>query len=246
MSVDQYDEIGVAYEGFKSLPMIKYSELPSFMGMLDDVVGRSVLDLACGTGFYTRRIKALGAADVVGVDISSAMIDAARAIEERDPAGVRYETADVAELALGESPFDLVVAAYLLNYADSGTAMKRMCEGIRGTLASGGEFRTLTQNPEYSFTGPSTRKYGFLHEYQEPTAVGPRARITALLDPPVTITAHFPRREVYEDALRATGFTDLAWEPIHVAANGIDAMGDSYWDDWRANPTLVLLRCRAA
>ncbi|MFI9050985.1 class I SAM-dependent methyltransferase [Streptomyces sp. NPDC053427] len=245
MSVDQYDEIGVAYEGFKSLPMIKYSELPSFMGMLDDVVGRSVLDLACGTGFYTRRIKELGAADVVGVDISPAMIDAARAIEERSPAGVRYETADVAELTLEDAPFDVAAAAYLLNYADSETAMKRMCEGVRGALAPGGEFLTLTQNPDYRFDGPSTRKYGFLHEYQEPTAVGPRARITALLDPTVTITAHFPRRDVYESALKATGFTDVTWEPVHIAADGINAMGDSFWDDWRANPTLILLRCRA-
>ncbi|POX42513.1 class I SAM-dependent methyltransferase [Streptomyces sp. Ru73] len=246
MSVDQYDEIGVAYEGFKSLPMIRYSELPSFLGMLDDVIGRSVLDLACGTGFYTRRIKALGAADVLGVDISPAMIDAARAIERERPAGVRYAVADVAAMTLPDAPFDLVTAAYLLNYAESGTAMKRMCEGVRGALAPGGEFLTLTQNPDYRFDGPSTRKYGFLHEFEEQAEAGPRASITALLDPPVTITAHFPRRDVYESALTAAGFTDISWEPVHIAPEGIAAFGDAYWDDWRANPTLELLRCRAA
>ncbi|WP_437751213.1 class I SAM-dependent methyltransferase [Sorangium sp. So ce1389] len=31
-----------------------------------------MLDLACGTGFYSRLVKSLGAAEVVGVDVSDA------------------------------------------------------------------------------------------------------------------------------------------------------------------------------
>ncbi|MFJ4184325.1 class I SAM-dependent methyltransferase [Kitasatospora sp. NPDC089509] len=246
MSADQYDEIGAAYEGFKSLPMIRYSEVPSFLGMLDGVGGRSVLDLACGTGYYTRRIKALGAGRVTGVDISPAMIQAARLLEEKRPFGVDYEVGDVAELALPGDPFELATAAYLLNYAESPTAMKRMCVGIRRALVTGGEFLTLTQNPGYRFDGPGTRAYGFLHEYDGEAESGPRVRITALLDPPITINAHMPRRTVYEDALRAAGFTDLTWEPVQVSDEGVRAHGEAYWQDWRANPTLALLRCRAA
>ncbi|MEV7504700.1 class I SAM-dependent methyltransferase [Streptomyces sp. NPDC093018] len=245
MSVDQYDEIGVAYEGFKSLPMIRYSELPSFLGMLDHVIGRSVLDLACGTGYYTRRIKALGAGRVVGADISAAMIDAARQYEAARPCGVRYAVADAAEPLVDEPPFDIVTAAYLLNYADTAAAMKRMCVGVRRNLVAGGEFLTLTQNPDYRFDGPGTRKYGFLHEHDGEADAGPRARITALLEPAITINAHFPRRAVYEEALRAAGFTDIGWEPVHVSAEGVLAFGEQYWADWRANPTLALLRCRA-
>jgi ubiquinone/menaquinone biosynthesis C-methylase UbiE len=40
-----------------------------------------VLDLACGEGFYTRRIKQRDAARVVGVDVSQPMIELARAEE---------------------------------------------------------------------------------------------------------------------------------------------------------------------
>src|SRR5690349_13248586 len=57
VDVQQYDRIGEAFEGFKSLPLIRYGEVPSFLAMVGDVSGRSVLDLACGTGFYSREFK---------------------------------------------------------------------------------------------------------------------------------------------------------------------------------------------
>ena len=46
MSVQQYDAIGEAFEGFKALPMIRFGEVPSFLGLVGDVRGKSVLDLA--------------------------------------------------------------------------------------------------------------------------------------------------------------------------------------------------------
>ena len=52
MSVQQYDKIGEAFEGFKSLPLTQYAEVPGFLAMVGDVRGKSVLDLASGTGFY--------------------------------------------------------------------------------------------------------------------------------------------------------------------------------------------------
>lgn len=52
MTVQQYDEIGEAFEGFESLPLMRYGEVPSFLNAVGDVSGKSVLDLACGTGFY--------------------------------------------------------------------------------------------------------------------------------------------------------------------------------------------------
>ena len=199
MSVDQYDEIGVAYEGFKSLPMIKYSELPSFMGMLgDDVAGRSVLDLACGTGLYTRRIKALGAADVVGVDISPAMIDAA----EQSRNATRQESATrpptPPNYALEDAPFDRSRPAYLLNYADS---EDRHEAHVR---RSPWRPRTPAANPRphpepraTASTSPSTGNTASAR-ISGTDRCGPRARITALLDPRRHHRRPLPRRDVYE------------------------------------------------
>ena len=48
------------------------------MELIGDVAGKSVVDLACGEGFYTRRIRQAGAKRVLGVDLSEGMIELAR------------------------------------------------------------------------------------------------------------------------------------------------------------------------
>ncbi|MFC9391922.1 class I SAM-dependent methyltransferase [Streptomyces sp. NPDC057027] len=246
MSVQLYDEIGEAFEGFKSLPLTKYGEVPSFLAMVGDVRGRSVLDLASGTGFYSRELKRRGASEVLGIDISGEMVAAARVFEEGEPLGVRYEVGDVAELRELDEPFDLALGVQLLNYAPDVAAMERMCRNVHRSLRPGGEFFVLAQKPDYRFDGPSLEKYGFLCEATgEEIETGPRVRITALLDPPISFVGACPRREVYEGSLRAAGFSELTWVPLDVSEAGVREYGADFWADCLANPPFELLRCRA-
>jgi SAM-dependent methyltransferase len=247
MSVQQYDGIGEAFEGFKALPLTRYGEVPSFLGMVGDVRGRSILDLACGTGFYSREFRRRGASDVLGVDISGEMIAAARAIEQRDPLGVRYEVGDVAELRTLDRRFDIAVAVQCLNYAEDIATMERMCANVHRSLVPGGSFFLFMQNPDYRFDCPSLETYGFRCEPTgEESETGPRVQVTALLDPhPITIVATAPRREVYEQSLRASGFSDLEWVPLQVSEAGVDEFGEEFWADLLAFPPLEMLRCRA-
>ncbi|MFD5101954.1 class I SAM-dependent methyltransferase [Streptomyces albidochromogenes] len=247
MSVQQYDEIGEAFEGFKSLPLMRYGEVPSLLGMVGDVSGKSVLDVACGTGFYSREFKRRGATDVLGVDISVGMIEAAREFEERDRLGVRYEVGDVAELRPLDRRFDIALAVQCLNYAEDIAGTERMCRNIHRSLVPGGEFFVLAQNPDYRFDCRALEKYGFRCE---PTGAqsetGPQVRVTALLDPePISIVTTAPRREVYEECLRATGFTEVEWVPLRVSEAGVREFGEDFWADLLANPPLEMLRCRS-
>jgi ubiquinone/menaquinone biosynthesis C-methylase UbiE len=144
--VTQYDAIADHYRRAKHSPLREYIEAYTFLELIGDVRGKAVLDLACGEGYYTRRLNRLGAGPVVGVDISSAMIDLAAAEERTRPLGIRYVCADVAEMpALGQ--FDLVVAAYLLHYARDADELLRMAHNIARHLAPGGRFVTLNENP---------------------------------------------------------------------------------------------------
>ncbi|MEU9132452.1 class I SAM-dependent methyltransferase [Kitasatospora sp. NPDC048540] len=222
MSGQLYDEIGESFEGFKTLPLARHAEVPGFLALVGDVRGRSILDLASGTGFYSREFKRRGASRVLGVDISTAMVDAARALEDRDPLGVDYEVGDVAELRSFERPFDLAVAVQLFNYAQDVATIERMCRNIHRSLAPGAEFFAFAQHPDFRFGGPSLAKYGFLCEpLGEETEIGPRVRITALLDPPISFVANPPSRRVYESSLRAAGFDELTWVPLEVSAGGV-------------------------
>ncbi|MEU5302659.1 class I SAM-dependent methyltransferase [Streptomyces noursei] len=246
MGVQQYDEIGEAFEGFKSLPLAHYAEVPGFLAMVGDVRGKSVLDLASGTGFYSREFKRRGATEVLGIDISGEMVAAARELEERDPLGVRYEVGDVSALRPLGRRFHVATAVQLLNYADDLAAMGRMCRNVHRNLAPGAEFFLLNQTPEYHFDGPSMSKYGFLSELTEEEAeTGPRVRITALLDPPISFVTTCPRREVYEECLQAAGFSELTRVPLEVSDAGVRKFGADFWADFLANPPLEMLRCRA-
>ncbi|MCX2184786.1 class I SAM-dependent methyltransferase [Streptomyces sp. SKN60] len=247
MSVrQQYDEIGEAFEGFKSLPLTRYGEVPSFLALVGDVRGKSVLDLASGTGFYSRELKRRGAAEVFGVDISTEMVAAARAFEDAEPLGVHYAVGDVAELGDLDRKFDIALGVQLLNYAPDVAAMERMCRSVRRNLTPGGEFFVLSQSPDFRFDGPSLAKYGFLCEPTgEEIETGPRVRITALLDPPISFVGAAPRREVYEQSLRAAGFGDLEWVPLEVSEAGRRAYDAEFWADLTGNPPLEMLRCRA-
>ncbi|MFF3597099.1 class I SAM-dependent methyltransferase [Kitasatospora indigofera] len=246
MSGQLYDEIGEAFEGFKTLPLARYGEVPGFLSLVGDVKGRSVLDLASGTGFYSREFKRRGASHVLGVDISSAMVEAAVALEESNPLGVHYEVGDVAELRSFEQPFDIAVAVQLFNYADDVATIERMCRVVHRSVAEGAEFFVFTQNPDLRFDGPSLAKYGFLCEsLGEETEIGPRVRITALLDPPISFVANPPSREVLEQSLRAAGFREITWVPLEISDAGVREHGKEFWADYAANPPLTMLRCRA-
>ena len=71
-----YDEIAQGYrEIVRDVTMpLHIAELYTFALMIGDVRGKTVLDLGCGEGFYSRRLLDLGAARVVGIDISPGMV----------------------------------------------------------------------------------------------------------------------------------------------------------------------------
>src|SRR5712691_9019652 len=111
-----YDPIAEQYKRAKLQPWRTYVESYTLMDLLGDLSGKSVVDVACGDGYYTRRLRAHGAARALGVDLSERMIELARAQEREHRLGIDYEVGDGRDLRLPAQP-DIVAAAYLLNYA---------------------------------------------------------------------------------------------------------------------------------
>lgn len=239
-----YDNIAEQYKASKTLPFRKHVEWFSYKNMLGNVAGKSILDLACGEGFYTRRIKENGAAHVVGVDLSHKMIELARNREDRDQLGIQYVVCDVMNLdKIGD--FDLVVASYLLNYAQTRKQLLKMCQTIADNLKAGGSFVGINNNPDQppeSF--PICKKYGFIKSISGPLAEG------------TIITYHFFRtgqafhienyylsRDTHAWAFKQVGFKDILWKKIEVSAEGIQQFGQSYWKDFLDYEPIVGIVC---
>ncbi|UCH33011.1 MAG: class I SAM-dependent methyltransferase [Armatimonadota bacterium] len=87
---------------------------PAFFEFVGDLAGRMVLDAGCGEGYNTRLLARQGAT-MTGADISTKMIELARAEEQREPLGIRYEAASISDLSLfADATFDAVVSTMAL------------------------------------------------------------------------------------------------------------------------------------
>jgi cyclopropane fatty-acyl-phospholipid synthase-like methyltransferase len=67
-----------AYQQTDEKPDKLYSHLPTVLEIAGDLRGQTVLDLGCGSGFYTRKYVKMGAGQVIGIDNSPEQLDIAR------------------------------------------------------------------------------------------------------------------------------------------------------------------------
>ncbi|HET7463982.1 MAG TPA: class I SAM-dependent methyltransferase, partial [Longimicrobium sp.] len=88
----------------------KHLLTPAILDQLGELRGCSVLDAGCGEGYLSRIIKAQGAARVTGVDISGALLDAAR---RRNTEQIDYEKGSITALRL-RSKFDRIICNMVL------------------------------------------------------------------------------------------------------------------------------------
>ena len=239
-----YDDIGAKYEEYAQTASLKQAERYTFLEVVGPLDGLSVLDVACGFGYYSRLLKSQGAARVVGVDVSPEMIRLAKEAERGDPAGVEYCVGDGKDLPdLGG--FDLVTAVWLLNYAETVDELCAMLRGVRQQLRDGDRFVTITFNPEFTLAGPNTTKYGLEFLTQERRGDRPIVEGRFCTNPPSeAVTVSQWSRQVYEWSFAGAGFGELRWEPYRVPPDLSDELGDGYWDDLRSNGPGVTIVAR--
>lgn len=96
----------------------------------------TLLDVGCGSGRYSIELAGRGASRVLGIDVSSEMIDLAR--EQASSAGVadrcEFIVSDFAELSSG-GRFDVVVATGYFDYLDDpSTHLRGMVERCSGRI----------------------------------------------------------------------------------------------------------------
>src|SRR5262249_29646464 len=104
-----YDPIAEQYKRAKQQGWRAHIEAFTMVRLIGDPTGKTVIDIACGEGFYTRMIRQRGAAKVTGVDRSEKMIGLARAGEVQQRLGIEYLIGDGRDLRLS-ADYDLAVA----------------------------------------------------------------------------------------------------------------------------------------
>jgi SAM-dependent methyltransferase len=125
---------GTYYLAFRDLPALirRYSH-----GAL------RALDFGCGTGRSTRFLRNLGL-EIIGVDISQAMLDQARAL---DPSGDYCVVRDNIVTEFAPSSFDVILAAFTFDNIPTDEAKAEALSGLSTLLAPNGSMFLLVSSP---------------------------------------------------------------------------------------------------
>lgn len=232
------EDVTRGYDNSRRLPFRKHVEEYSFFQIAGDISGLRVLDLACGEGFYTRKLKEANVAEILGVDTSSEMIHRAKDTERQNPLGCMYMIHDIATLPyLG--PFDMVVAMYLLNYAKTKEELFDLCRSAYRQLETGGRFigfndNVLNDPGQYE----TYHQYGFIKQSTPERREGDPIQYTFFnLDGTVfRYNNYYLHPDTYAAAFAEAGFQDFQWiDPVLDPSQ----QNNRYWDHFMSNPPVI-------
>jgi SAM-dependent methyltransferase len=170
--------------------------------------GMSVLELGCGTGYFTRELARSGA-DIVAVDVSAELLEIAQA--DCPAKNVRYEIQNASVLSYPGTVFDSVVGSSVLHHLE----VKRALGEIYRVLKPGGKIY-----------------------FTEPNMLNPQIAIQKNVpwvkrklgdSPDETAFFRWPLRRL----LKETGFRDVQIDPFDFLhpktpfplVNGLNAVG---------------------
>jgi ubiquinone/menaquinone biosynthesis C-methylase UbiE len=143
----ELDYPGTYYLAFRDLPML----------VRKHVGGTRALDFGCGAGRSSRFLRNLGF-QVIGVDVSQAMLEQARG---RDPRGDYRWIGEGGLAGLGAGSFDLVLAAFTFDNVPDPQKISALTE-LRRLLAPGGRLLVVVSSAAiylHQWTSFSTRDF---------------------------------------------------------------------------------------
>lgn len=239
----QYDKIGSKYGAVKKLvtSMVEEENIrDAVQPLLTSIAKPRVLDLACGTGYYSSRAADWGAEYVLGIDQSQAMVSAAKTqvVCEKDHPNyedkVKFKVGDALSQGKveGEEPFDVVMGCWLLNYASNLDEMSRMFRTISANLKEGGVFVGLTPAVEEDVDAMAERWPGIQARFPSdfpvrvryyerlPSGEGWKAEITNTTEEEeeITFRNYHLKQSVYEQGARLAGFKrKLEWRDLTIS-----------------------------
>lgn len=252
---EKYDEAqrdGRYEEGMARMALYhRHCQDPVIFRTLGDIRGKSLLDLACGDGFYTRRFRReCGADPVMGIDLSPGQVAEAEAIERREPLGIEYRVGDVRNLAV-ERRFEIVTAIHLLHYLESAAEMESVLRVIYELLTDAGRFVTMIANPEFDLEehdpADSKEKFAYYFSLAEPGNGGLFRFHPGGFEKPRELTIEFRRwkRGFIDDIAADVGFAP-EWHDPFISAAGLEEHGVDFFENYLANPQSKLLELSKA
>lgn len=163
------------FENFKSIrgSEVNFNDLietPILLGMLPDLRGKHVLDIGCGMGQHAKQYSDMGAASVLGIDISEKMLEYARV--HSHAGNITYRQMAMEDIRGLDQEFDLVTSSLVFDYIKDFDELMR---DVYGIMKGGAEFVFSMshpmstaydgQYPRYTCSESGERLYANINHY---------------------------------------------------------------------------------
>ncbi len=127
--------------------------LPNLLRLLDLKSGEKVLDLACGSGFFSREMARVGGVEIVGADISPELIKLAEKKSENIK-NIKYLVASAEKLAkLENNSFDKIICVLALQNIEN---IKLVFSEINRVVKKTGKILLVLNHPAFRIAGASS------------------------------------------------------------------------------------------
>lgn len=117
-------------------------EIPVIKSMFPSVKGKSVIDLGCGDGSMTKYILSRGAREVLGIDLSKNMIEAAE--KNNNSAKVSFKVMPLEGISRIKQKFDVAYSSLAFHYVED---FNKLAKDISKLLQPGGVLVFSQEHP---------------------------------------------------------------------------------------------------
>jgi len=149
ISMSSFDDISIAYDNTIDWESRLSREMPFILSLIENTKKPRVLDIACGSGRHSIALASHGA-EVIGIDASKTMIEAAKKHAENEGVESTLIVADMETIRTTvDGSFDLVIClGNSLALAKDIDSLKQVVKDVFQILKEGGSFVVQVLNFE--------------------------------------------------------------------------------------------------
>lgn len=232
--LNDYNKLSESYQQTAVKPDKQFSTLPTVLKIAGNFENKTILDLGCGSGFFTNEFARKGAKKVIGIDNSVEQINLAK----KNPLeNTEYILADIFKDNL--STADIVLAPYVVNYATDIDQLVKLFQNIYTSLNKNGKLIIVVDLPE----GKDLKKFGAIKNVLGEKVDGAKIEIQLFNNEKFIclLNAVYFTPSTLENTLQSAGFTDIVWHRPIISEEGIKKFGNEFWKGYIESPELGYL-----
>ncbi len=229
--LNDYNKLAKNYQQASVKPDKLFSTLPTVLKIAGNLESKIILDLGCGSGFFTNEFAKNGAKKVIGIDNSVEQINLAR----KNPLqNTEYILGDIFEDNL--PIVDIVIASYVVNYATDTEQLTKLFQNIYTSLSKNGKLIAVVDLPE----GKDLKKFGAIKNVLGEKVDGVKIEIQLFNSEEFicTLNSVYFTPNTLENTLRLVGFSDIVWHKPIVSDAGMRKFGNEFWKGYIDSPEL--------